>query len=83
MKQDRLANLIEQPKVLRKILGDYEGGYSLGLTLNPQNRDQYAIRVRIEGDDSVDIPSQIVLDGEAIPVIVTTNFRIPEPLTRG
>ena len=82
MDQDRLANLIEKPEVQQQILGDYEGGYSLGLTLNPQNRDEIAIRIRIEGDDAIDIPRQIVLDGEAVPVIVNTNFRVPEPLKR-
>ncbi len=83
MKQNRLAALIERPEVQRRILGDYEGGYSLGLTLNPQNRKELAIRVRIEGDDTADIPSQVVLDGETIPILVAPNFKIPEPLARG
>lgn len=82
MKQNRLAKLIERPEVQRKILGDYEGGYSLGLTLDPRNRNEFAIRVRIEGEDPAEIPSEIDLDGETIPVLVATNFKIPEPLTR-
>lgn len=80
MDQNRLASLIEKPEVQNRILGNYEGGYALGLTLNPQNRSELAIRVRIEGEDAGDIPQQILLEGEAVPVIVSTNFRVPEPL---
>ena len=80
MDQDRLADLIERPEVQQRILNDYEGGYSLGITLNPRNRSEMAIRVRVEGDD-VHIPSQITLDGETIPIIVSSNFKVPEPLS--
>lgn len=81
MQLERLATLIEEPSVHRKILRDYSGGYSLGVTLNPRNRDEFAIRVRIEGNDAGDIPPEIVLDGEAVPIIVNRNFKVPEPLT--
>lgn len=80
MNQDRLADLIERPEVQNMILNDYEGGYSLGVTLNPANRSQMAIRVRVEGEDA-SIPSQITLEGETIPIIVNRNFKIPEPLS--
>lgn len=80
MNQEHLASLIERPEVQQRIFKDYEGGYSLGITLNPQNRSQMAIRIRIQGEEAVHIPSQIILDGETIPIIVNTNFQIPEPL---
>jgi hypothetical protein len=80
MNEDRLAELIERPEVQQRILGDYDGGYSLGLTLDPCNRGEIAIRVRIETQKADQIPPQVVLDGEAIPVIVNTSFKIPEPL---
>jgi hypothetical protein len=35
-----------------------------------------AIRVRIDGQESVGIPSQVVLEGEPIPIIVDTNFKL-------
>lgn len=82
MDQDRLASLIERPDVQQMILNDYEGGYSLGITSNPQNHSEMAIRVRIEGEEAAVIPSQITLEGESIPIIVNTNFKIPEPLSR-
>jgi hypothetical protein len=83
MNQDRLSALIKQPDVQRKILSNYHGVYSIGLTLNPANRRQIAIRVRIEGEDVSKIPSKVVLDGETIPIVVAPNFRAPEMLARG
>jgi hypothetical protein len=82
MDQERLANLIGRQEIQKKILGNYRGGYSIGLSLNPENRSQLAIRVRIEGQESAGIPSQVVLEGEPIPIIVNTNFKLPEPLIR-
>jgi hypothetical protein len=80
MDQNRLAALIEKPEIQQQILGDYDGGYSLGLTASPSRRGDLAIRVRIESPDADRIPSEIVLDGEAVPVIVNTGFKVPEPL---
>lgn len=80
MDEDRLATLIERPEVQQRILGEYAGGYSLGLTANPSSEGDLAIRVRIESQDAGQIPSEVVLDGEAVPVIVNTGFKVPEPL---
>lgn len=80
MDEDRLATLIEKPEVQQRILGDYAGGYSLGLTSHPSGDGDLAIRVRIESQDADRIPSEVVLDGEAIPVIVNTGFKVPVPL---
>ncbi|WP_295438302.1 hypothetical protein [uncultured Thiodictyon sp.] len=80
MNQDRLANLIERPEVQQMILNDYDGGYALGITLNPRNRSEIAIRVRIEGAEAASIPSEIILEGETIPIIANTNFKVPDPL---
>ncbi len=82
MTQDRLAALIAKPEVQQKILSNYHGGYSLGLALNPNNRNEVVIRVRIEGEDPTVILPEIVLEGETIPIIVNTNFKVPEPLYR-
>ena len=80
MKQEHLADLIERPETHRMILGDYKGSYSLGLTLNPSNRSQLAIRVRIEGNDVSRLPKQVLLEGEVVPVVVIANFITPTPL---
>lgn len=79
MKEERLATLVEDPEVHRRLLGKYEGGYSLGVTLNPENRAESALQLRIERDDVSAIPREIVLDGERVPVLVQTGFRVPVP----
>jgi hypothetical protein len=78
MDQSQLAAFLERPDVQKQILGGYRGGYSLGLTRGPHG-EQFAIRVRIEGDDPSGIPSEISLGEETIPVVVKTRFRVPEP----
>jgi hypothetical protein len=80
LSQDRLVTLIELPEVQRKILGSYRGGFSLGLTLNPEDRSEIAIRVRIEDQNSALIPPHVVLDGERVPIIVNTGFQVPHRL---
>jgi hypothetical protein len=37
---------------------------------------------KVEGDKTNEIPSQIVLEGEAIPVIVNTDFQMPARLPK-
>ncbi len=80
LSEDRLAVLIERPEVQRRILGDYDGSFSLGLTLNPNDRSEVVIRLRIEDDDPGMIPSHVMLDGERVPVIVNPGFRAPTRL---
>ena len=80
MNQDRLADLLERPEVQKEILGNYSGGYSIGLTRDPSRDRQLAIRVRLAAKDAAQIPSKVILDDEVIPVIVQTNFLVPEPL---
>jgi hypothetical protein len=80
MNQNHLAALLERPDIQQRILKSYEGGYSLGLTADPEKTGELAIRVRIEGGDPACIPRQVVLEGETIPVIVNAGFKVPEPL---
>jgi hypothetical protein len=82
MNRDCLAELIRQPEVQREIFRGYEGSYySIGLLRNPENRGEFAIRVRIEGEDDSSIPPQITLDGHAIPIITATHYKLPRPLS--
>jgi len=74
MERHRLAELIERSQVRRKILGTYKGGYALGLMLNPENQNELAIGVSIEGGDASSISRCVILEGQVIPVIVETNF---------
>lgn len=82
MKEERLAALIEQADVQQKILRDYDGDYSIGVTLDPHNKSKIAIRVRIVGQNTKEISEQIEIDGEKIPVVVSPNFKVPKPFRR-
>jgi hypothetical protein len=77
---ERLAELVESPHVQQKLLGDYAGAYSIGVTSDPVNLGRPAIRVRVE-DSTHKIPSEIVLDGEAVLVVSHQDFVRPKPLT--
>ena len=75
-----LARQRKQPEVQQEIFRGYEGRYySIGLRRNPENREKFAIRVRIEGEDESVIPPQITLDGDTIPVITDTRYKLPRP----
>jgi hypothetical protein len=79
MDRKRLAEYIYRPNVQNKILGGYKGGYSLGLTSNPKNRNEVAISLRIEGDDENRVPPFIYWGPRKIPIIVSPNFKVPTP----
>jgi hypothetical protein len=80
MNMERIATLLEKPEVQKKILKDYHGGYSIGLAANPQDHNRIVIRLRIEGEH-FNIPSQVILEGETIPILVTHGFQLPAPLS--
>jgi hypothetical protein len=81
MNIQRLAHLIQRPEVHRRILAGYAGSsYSIGVTPSPSDSERLAIRVRIEGTDLGGIPSEIGLDGEFVPIIVSPQFVPPVPL---
>ena len=79
MNEERLAALIERPDVQQKLLRNYDGDYSIGVTLDPRNKSKIAIRVRVAGRSTKNIPAQIEIDGETIPVVVSPNFKVPVP----
>lgn len=81
MNKKRLAALLERPEVQQMILGNYDGGYSVGLTKDPDDAAHFAIRVRIEGEPTESMPSQVLLDGDRVRVIVSCNFTPPMALT--
>jgi hypothetical protein len=78
--QNRLSAYVEKSEVHRMIIGSYQGSYSLGVAKDPENPDQLIIKVSIVGKDTMDIPQQVVLDGELIPILVDTNWQAPLPL---
>jgi hypothetical protein len=79
MTQERLAAVIDQPEVHRRVLGGYQGSYSLGVTRDPEAPGQAAIRLRIQGHN-VEIPDRVLIDSELIRVIKHFGFETPRPL---
>lgn len=71
-----LGTLAEKPEVQRRILGDYKGPYSLGVARIGNSNQKWGFRLRIEGDFRADTHT-IMLEGEAVPVIITGGFRAP------
>lgn len=80
MQMARLAELVESPQVQHRLLGDYAGGYSIGVTSDPACRSKPAIRVHTEGSAAL-IPDSIVLDGESVTVLSHPDFVSPRPLS--
>jgi hypothetical protein len=54
-----------EPETHRRILGDYDGRYALGVTDNPP-----AFLLRVEPDDVASLPSRVTIHGVEVPVIV-------------
>jgi hypothetical protein len=80
MDAQRLARLVEQPEIHRRLLGSYSGAYSLGVTADPDRPERPAVRIRIQGDEAPPIPSELLVEGESVNVIVTPRFTPPTPL---
>ena len=80
MRTEQLAELIEQPKFHRKVLGTFAKAYSLGVGRDPQKPSAPALIVQVEGDEAPSIPSEVEVDGEKVRVIAKTGFKAPRPL---
>jgi len=77
MNAEQLIRLVDQPETHRKIVGDYEGGYALGVTDNPP-----AFLLRVEPADVSAFPTKVNIDGVEVPVAVKGNFIPPVPINR-
>jgi len=75
MKTEQLIRWVDQPETHQKIVGDYEGGYALGVTDNPP-----AFLLRVTPADVSDFPSKVNIHGVEVPVIVQGNFVPPVPI---
>jgi hypothetical protein len=72
----QLMNWVDLPETHQKIVGDYEGGYTLGVTDNPP-----AFLLRVEPAEVSAFPTKINIHGVEVPVIVRGNFVPPVPVT--
>lgn len=73
-----LAEVVENPDLHHKLLGDYQGAYSLGITSTDNGGD--ALLLQVETEDLSDFPREVLYFGHKIPVIVRGSFRRPTPL---
>lgn len=71
-----LKKLVNLPETHHKIVGDYEGSYSLGVTDNPP-----AFVLRVEPDDVTAFPHRVRIGRLQVPVVVTGGFVRPRPLS--
>ena len=74
MREQQLAAALQRPEVHREVLGNYRGGYSLGVT---RANGRAALLLRVEDGIPDHVPSEIFVDGEPVPVIVHGDFRAP------
>lgn len=69
---------IKRPEVRRAILGDYEGGYLLGITRIPEAPEP-VIMLRVEGERPRE-QRTIEVDGKSVEVVVEGGHREVVPL---
>jgi len=73
-----LAEVVEDPDLHHKLLGDYPGAYSLGVTSTEDGGD--ALLLQVETDNLSDFPREVLYFGHKIQVVVRGSFRQPKPL---
>jgi hypothetical protein len=77
MDAKQLMSWTEEPETHQKIVGDYDGAYSLGVSDNPP-----AFLLRVESDEVSGFPTKVNVHGVEVPVVVRGNFVPPVPLGR-
>ena len=80
MNHSSLAEAIQRPDVHRKLLGNYRGAYALGVTDSPEDEKEPALLLRVEQAAPKNLPTQISIGGEAVPVVIIRGYKKPKPL---
>ena len=71
----KLMSWVEEAETHQKIVGDYDGPYSLGVSDAPP-----AFLLRVTSDDVSGFPTKVSVHGVEVPVIVRGHFVPPVPL---
>lgn len=71
----QLLRWVDQPETHRKIVGEYEGSYALGVIDDPPG-----FSLRVEPRDVGRFPKVVKLHGTDVPVVVQGGFAPPTPL---
>ncbi len=75
-----LRDIINRPETHKKILGDYHGAYTLGISRMPEDPRGPQFILRIQGESSEGFPTEIEVNNEKIEIEVNCNFISPRPL---
>ena len=78
MSVQQLLEWVNNPETHRKIVGDYQGSYALGVAEDPP-----AFVLRVEPADVASFPRKVVVQDIEVPVIVLGGFQPPKPLHAG
>lgn len=76
----RLSDFVDSPDLHQRLLGDYRGDYSLGVTSSDEGAEVLLLRVATENLSN--FPHEIQYLGHRIQVVVKGSFRKPKPLGR-
>jgi hypothetical protein len=71
-KIDLLRDWVSEADTHKKVVGDFDGNYTLGVTDDPP-----ALLLRVEGADVRRFPTQVNLHGQDIAVHVKGSYQRP------
>ena len=74
-----LRQLVTEPETHQKIVGGFDGDYSLGVV----NEDPPTLLLRVEGSDLQRFPTRVSLRGQDVDVRVEGSYRRPSRLPLG
>jgi hypothetical protein len=77
-----LSLFVTKPDTHRKVLGSYQGGYSLGVGRDADHGEGPVLVLQVEGAPRHEFPSRIKLGGEFVPLVVKGSFVPPAALSR-
>jgi hypothetical protein len=72
-----LGDALHRPVVLRKILGEYKGPFSLGVLSPGRERKWPVILLRVTERGHLSFPDQVEIEGESFPVSIEEGYARP------
>lgn len=68
--------LTNDSEITKQILGNYKGTWTLGIRLDPDDKDKYALALHVGIDKLDSFAREIMIEGEKIKVVVEHGFKI-------
>lgn len=79
MDEDELRRVMKRDSVRRSLLDGVEGGYSLGVALDPDGGTAPVLLLRVEGERDRE-RRELVVEGRRVPVVIEGGFGPVRPL---